>query len=102
VRGGVLILTGCGAAANTSAANPSLATVPVPTVGSLDDRRRRRVNPQVEGEQRCHRLPLKRAATSGGLYTQIAAPTFASYTEPSLTNGTTCYYVVSRSDGGQN
>jgi hypothetical protein len=30
VRGGVLILTGCGAVANTSAANPSLATVPVP------------------------------------------------------------------------
>src|SRR5882757_2872714 len=38
---------------------------------------------------------VKRATTSGGPYTQIAAPTSTSYTDTVLTNGTTYYYVVS-------
>ncbi len=38
---------------------------------------------------------MKRATTSGGPYTQIAAPTSTSYGDTSLTNGTTYYYVVS-------
>jgi hypothetical protein len=38
---------------------------------------------------------VKRATTSGGSYTQIAAPTSTSYTDASLTGGTTYYYVVS-------
>jgi fibronectin type 3 domain-containing protein len=38
---------------------------------------------------------VKRSTTSGGPYMQIAAPTSTSYTDVSLTNGTTYYYVVS-------
>jgi hypothetical protein len=38
---------------------------------------------------------LKRATTNGGPYVQIAAPTSTSYTDTSLTNGATYYYVVS-------
>lgn len=38
---------------------------------------------------------LKRATTSGGPYTQVSAPTTASYNDTLLTNGTTYYYVVS-------
>jgi hypothetical protein len=41
---------------------------------------------------------VKRAATSGGPYTQIAAPTVTSYSDTALTNGTTYYYVVSAID----
>jgi fibronectin type 3 domain-containing protein len=37
----------------------------------------------------------KRATVSGGPYTQIAAPTSASYTDTGLTNGTKYFYVVS-------
>ena len=38
---------------------------------------------------------VKRATASGGPYTQVAAPTSASYSDTSLSNGTTYYYVVS-------
>ena len=38
---------------------------------------------------------VKRSGTSGGPYTQIAAPTSTSYIDTALTNGTTYYYVVS-------
>jgi fibronectin type 3 domain-containing protein len=38
---------------------------------------------------------VKRSTTSGGPYTQVAAPTTASDTDSGLANGTTYYYVVS-------
>ncbi len=38
---------------------------------------------------------VKRSLTSGGPYSQIAAPTTNSYTDAGLTNGTPYYYVVS-------
>jgi fibronectin type 3 domain-containing protein len=38
---------------------------------------------------------VKRSTTAGGPYTQIAAPTTTSYTDTSVTNGTTYYYVIS-------
>ena len=38
---------------------------------------------------------VKRATTSGGPYTQLASPTSPAYTDSSVTNGTTYYYVVS-------
>lgn len=40
---------------------------------------------------------LKRAAISGGSYTEISAPTGLQYTDTGLTNGTTYYYVVTAS-----
>lgn len=41
---------------------------------------------------------VKRATTSGGPYTQVAAPVSAAYTDTGLSNGTTYYYVVSGVD----
>src|SRR5882757_2973325 len=38
---------------------------------------------------------VKRATTSGGPYTQLAAPTSPTYVDSSVTNGTAYYYVVS-------
>jgi Fibronectin type III domain len=42
---------------------------------------------------------VKRATKSGGPYTQMAAPTSPGYTDSSVTNGTTYYYVVSVMNG---
>jgi hypothetical protein len=41
---------------------------------------------------------VKRATTSGGPFAQVGAPTSDTYTDTSLTNGTTYYYVVSALD----
>jgi len=41
---------------------------------------------------------VKRAATAGGPYTEVAAPTTASCTNTGLSNGTTYYYVVTASN----
>jgi hypothetical protein len=38
---------------------------------------------------------LKRSTSNAGNYTQIAAPTFAGYTDVGVKNGATYYYVVS-------
>ncbi len=38
---------------------------------------------------------VKRSTNNGGPYTQVSSPTSTSYTDSSLTNGTTYYYVVS-------
>src|SRR5580658_2906164 len=38
---------------------------------------------------------VKRSTTTGGPYTQVAAPTAANYIDTGLTNGTAYYYVVS-------
>jgi fibronectin type 3 domain-containing protein len=37
---------------------------------------------------------VKRSTTSGGPYTQIGTASMSSYADTGLTNGTTCYYVV--------
>jgi hypothetical protein len=43
---------------------------------------------------------VKRGTTSGGPYTQVAAPTASPYTDTGLTNGTPYYYVVSAINAG--
>jgi hypothetical protein len=105
LAGCLALLAGCGAAANTAAANNSPAAVPAPpapsnlsstpptnlkaTAGNAQASLTWSVSSGATGYH------VKRATTSGGPYTQIGAPTSTSYTDASLTNGTMYYYVVS-------
>jgi fibronectin type 3 domain-containing protein len=43
---------------------------------------------------------VKRATTSGGPYTQLATATTTTYTDSSVTNGVTYYYVISAFNAG--
>ena len=43
---------------------------------------------------------VKRATTSGGPYTQVAAPAMPNFADAGLTNGTTYFYVVSAVNAG--
>jgi hypothetical protein len=43
---------------------------------------------------------VRRATTSGGPYTQIAAPASTGHTDSSVSNGTTYYYIVSAFNNG--
>ena len=43
---------------------------------------------------------VKRSTTSGGSYATVGSPTSASYTDSTVTNGTTYYYVVSAVNAG--
>src|ERR1700737_2418599 len=95
LAGCVVILAGCGAAANTSAANKSPASVPAPPSDLSATAGDAAVTLKWTASSGATGYNVKRATTSGGPYTQIAAPTSTSYSDTSLTNGTTYYYVVS-------
>jgi Glycoside hydrolase family 44 len=53
------------------------------------------VSLQWNGSSGASSYHVKRATTSGGTYTQMAAPTAASYVDSGVANGTAYYYAVS-------
>jgi fibronectin type 3 domain-containing protein len=94
----VSALNGAGESANSSqaSATPAAPAMPPPAPSGLQATAG---NAQVSltwtasaGATSYH---VKRSTTSGGPYTQVAAPTTTSDTDTGLTNGTTYYYVVS-------
>jgi fibronectin type 3 domain-containing protein len=74
--------------------NSTITTPPVP-VGLAETAGNAQVSLTWSASSGATSYHVKRATTSGGPYTQVAAPTSTSYTDTSLTNGTTYYYVVS-------
>jgi hypothetical protein len=113
LAGFLLVLAGCGGSSSSSSgtggsgdpatlappsgssAPPSVPAAPsglAATAGSAT------VGLQWTGSSGATSYHVKRATTNGGPYTQIAAPTSATYTDTSVTNGTTYYYVASALD----
>ena len=92
--GCVVLLAGCGAATNASIADKSPASVPAPpsdlsaTAGDVAVTLKWTASSDATGYN------VKRATTSGGPYTQLAAPTSTGYTDSAVANGTTYYYAV--------
>jgi fibronectin type 3 domain-containing protein len=86
-----------GESANSAqvSAIPQIPTVPVAPIQLVATAGNSQVSLTWAASTGATSYHLKRATTSGGPYVQIAAPTSTSYTDTSVTNGTTYYYVVS-------
>jgi hypothetical protein len=97
LAGCLVILAGCGSGANTVVADKSPASVPAQpapsglaaTVGNAAVTLTWTASGGATGYN------VKRATTSGGPYTQLAARTSPTYADSAVTNGTAYYYVVS-------
>ncbi len=87
----LMILCGCGPAATTV----PLAAVPTNLTATAGNAV---VTLTWTASNGATGYNVKRSTTNGGPYTQLAAPTSASYADSSVSNGTTYYYVVSALD----
>lgn len=94
----VTVVTGSGESGNSSEVNATpqaavtIPAVPSGLVATAGDTTVSLTWTAVSGATSYH---VKRSTTSGSGYTQIAAPTAASFGDSGLTNGTTYFYVVS-------
>jgi fibronectin type 3 domain-containing protein len=98
LAGCLVILAGCGAATNTSTVDNPPTSVPAPPSDLSATSGDAAVTLTWTASSDATGYNVKRAITSGGPYTQITAPTSTGYTDSSVTNGTTYYYVVSAFD----
>lgn len=85
-------------ASTLAASSSSSASVPAVPAGVTATAGNAQVSLTWTASGDATRYHVKRATKSGGPYSQIAAPTSASYIDTSLTNGTRYYYVASALD----
>lgn len=92
-----IFLGGCAAASSVSSGkgNGPTGTVPPVPSGLSATAGNAQVSLSWAASSGASSYHMKRATTSGGPYTQVAAPTGASYVDTALTNGTKYFYVVS-------
>ena len=97
-----LILSGCaGTASSTNpnpggnGSNPTGTTVPSTPTGLMATAGNAQVILTWTASANATSYNLKRSTTTGGPYTLLSSPTAASFTDTTVTNGTTYFYVVS-------
>ncbi|MGA2430043.1 MAG: glycoside hydrolase family 44 protein [Candidatus Acidiferrum sp.] len=78
-----------------SGSNPSGATAPAVPTGLTAAPGNAQVGLAWTASANATSYNVKRGTTTGGPYTTISSPTAANFTDTSLTNGTTYFYVVS-------
>jgi fibronectin type 3 domain-containing protein len=88
------VLAGCGGAAADSPAPPAptAPSAPVNLAATAGDTSASLTWTASSGATS---YKVKRGTSNGGPYTQVGTPAAAAYSDTSLTNGTTYYYVVS-------
>jgi fibronectin type 3 domain-containing protein len=87
--------TGESGNSNQATATPNAApTAPLPPVNLTATGGNQQVSLAWTASTGATGYNVKRAATNGGPYATVASPAGASYTDTSVTNGTTYYYVV--------
>jgi fibronectin type 3 domain-containing protein len=80
---------------NQATATPmAAATAPVPPLSLTATGGNQQVTLAWTASTGATTYNVKRAATNGGPYTTVASPAGTSYTDTTVTNGTTYYYVV--------
>jgi len=88
-----IVLTGCGSyGANGKGGGTA---PPAPPAGLMATAGNAQVSLSWSASAGATLYYVKRAATSGGPYTQISSPAATTYADTGLTNGTTYFYVVS-------
>jgi hypothetical protein len=90
----VLMLVGCGGGGGTDT-TPDMSTVPAVPTGLTGTAGNAQIMLSWSASTGAASYHVKRSTTTGGPYTQVGAPTSATYTDTGLTNGTTYFYVVS-------
>jgi fibronectin type 3 domain-containing protein len=97
---GMLACISTGCAATTTAGNGSNpgSTAPAVPAGLTATPGNAEVSLVWSATTKASSYHVKRSTTTGGLYSTVAAPTAASFSDTSLTNGTTYFYVVSAVD----
>jgi len=73
---------------------PTAASTPVPPLNLTATGGNQQISLAWTASTGANTYNVKRAATNGGPYTTVAAPTGTSYTDTTVTNGTPYYYVV--------
>jgi len=73
---------------------PTAASTPVPPLNLTATGGNQLISLAWTASTGANTYNVKRAATNGGPYTTVAAPTGTSYTDTTVTNGTPYYYVV--------
>ena len=84
---------------NQASATPSAApAAPAPPTNLAASGGNQQVSLTWTGSNGATSYNVKRGTTSGGPYTTVASPAGTSYTDSSVTNGTTYFYVVTAVD----
>jgi len=83
------VLAGCAGTSNNPTPSDPGAAIPAPPSSPAATAGNAAVTLTWTASSTSTAYNVKRATTSGGPYTQIGAPTSTSYTDASLTNGTT-------------
>jgi fibronectin type 3 domain-containing protein len=88
-----VVLVGCAASVSTS--GDGKAAIPATPAGLSASPGNAQVTLSWAASSGASSYHVKRSAVSGGPYTQVGAPSGASYVDASVTNGTKYFYVVS-------
>lgn len=95
----LLLFAGCGGGGGDNAASAAApvapATAPLAPINLVANSGDAQASLTWSASSNATSYHVKRATINGGPYTQVGAPTAAAYTDSSVTNGTTYYYVVS-------
>jgi Glycoside hydrolase family 44/Fibronectin type III domain len=92
-----LLLAGCGGGASSGGGGQPGGSQPAPSApaGLVATPGDQQVALSWTADSGATNYHVKRSATHGGPYTQVAAPTGTSFSDTGLINGTAYYYVVS-------